>query len=63
MVSVAVCAALLIATEAGMLQVAGLVGLAGVAVTAQVRLTVPVKPPSGVTVTVEVLPVLSRRPR
>jgi len=41
------------------LQVAGLVGLAGVFVTAQVRSTMPVNPPAGVTVIVAVSPVVA----
>ena len=46
-------------TEDGTEQVAGLVAPAGLVVTAQVRLTVPLKPPVGVTLTVEVLPVVA----
>jgi hypothetical protein len=41
------------------LQVAGLVGLVGVVVTAQVKLTSPVNPFDGVTVMLEVLPVVA----
>jgi hypothetical protein len=59
MVSVAVCAVVpLIVTEVGeTAQVAGLV--AAFDVNAQVRLTAPVNPPDGVTVMVEVLPVVA----
>ena len=46
-------------TDAGMEQVTGLVGLAGVVVTAQLRVTVPVKALAGVTFMVEVLPVFT----
>ena len=57
-VSVVVCAAApLIVTEAGMLHVAGSLAAAGVM--AQLRLTVPVYPPDGVTVMVEVFPVVA----
>ena len=58
-VSVAVCAlAPLIVTEAGeRLHVAG--SLAAVGEMAQLRLTVPVKPLTGVTVMVEVFPVVA----
>jgi hypothetical protein len=57
-VSVDVCAAPLIATEAGeRLHVAG--SLAAVGEMAQLRLTVPVKPLTGVTVIVEVFPVVA----
>lgn len=56
--SVAFCAeAPVTATEGVTLQVAGLVGFAGVVVTAQVRLTAPVKPFDGVTEIVAVFPV------
>jgi hypothetical protein len=47
------------ATEVGREHVAGLVAPAGLVVTAQVRLTVPIKPPDGVTLIVEVLPVVA----
>ena len=58
--SVAFCGeALATLTEDVTAQVAGLVGLAGVIVTAQVRATAPVKPLDGVTVMVEVLPVVA----
>src|SRR5271157_348211 len=58
-VSVAVCAVeLLIVTEAGTVHVAGLVAPVG-PTTAQVRSTVPVNAPKGVTVMVEVLPVVA----
>ena len=43
----------------GMLQVTGLVGLGGVVVTEQLRFTVPVSPPEGVTVIVDVFPVVA----
>ena len=43
----------------GMLQVTGLVALAGEVVTAQVSVTEPVNPFDGVTLTVEVLPVVA----
>lgn len=46
-------------TEAGTEQVAGLVGLAKVVVTAQERLTVPVNPPDGIALMVEVLLVVA----
>ena len=46
-------------TEGVTLQVAGLVAPAGAVVTAQVRLTAPVKPFAGVTVIVDVLPVVA----
>ena len=39
--------------------VTGLVALVGLAVTAQLMATAPVNPPSGVTVTVDVLPVVA----
>lgn len=57
-VSVAFCAETpVMVTEGVTLQVAGLVGFVSVVVTAQVRLTAPVKPFDGVTVIVAVLPV------
>ena len=57
-VSVAVCAdELVIDTEAGTLHVAG--SLAAVGVITQLRLTVPVNPPDGVTIIVDVLPVVA----
>ena len=60
MVSAAVTAALPVTlTEDGMLHVAGLVGLVSVVVTAQLKFTVPVKPPAGVTLIVEVFPVVA----
>jgi hypothetical protein len=60
-VSVAVCAAvLLMVTEVGdMLHVAAFVALVGVLVTAQVSATVPVNEVAGVTVMVDVLPVVA----
>ncbi len=45
--------------EAGIAQVTGLVAPEGAVVTAQLRLTVPVKPLAGVAVMVEVLPVFT----
>lgn len=56
-VSVDVCAAPLIVTEAGMLHVAG--SLAASGVMAQLRLTGPVNPPDGVTVIVELFPLVT----
>jgi hypothetical protein len=57
-VSVEVCAAPLIATEAGKrLHLAG--SLAAVGERSQLRLTVPVKPLTGVTVIMEVFPVVA----
>ena len=58
-VSVAVTAPDVMLTEDGMLQVTGLVAPAGCVVTEQARLTVPVSPPEGVTVMVDVLPVVA----
>jgi hypothetical protein len=59
-VSVAVCAVVpATLTELVTPQVAGLVAPAGIVVTAQDRLTVPVKPLEGVTVTLAVLPVVA----
>lgn len=59
-VTVEVAAPLVTSTELELrLQVAGLVGLLGLVVTAQVRPTLPVKPFAGVTVTIEVLPVVA----
>jgi hypothetical protein len=59
-VSVAFCAvAPEIVTEGVTAHVAGLVGFAGVVVTAQVRATAPVNPFDGVTVIVEVLPAVA----
>jgi hypothetical protein len=46
-------------TEGVTLHVAGLVGVAGVVVTAQARLTAPVKPFAGTTEMVAVLPVVA----
>ncbi len=57
-VSVEFCAvAPVMVTEGVTLQVAGLVGFVSVVVTAQVRLTAPVKPFDGVTETMAVFPV------
>ena len=59
-VSVAFCAVIpAMVTEDLTPQVAGLVAPVGAVVTAQVRLTAPVKPFEGVTVMVEVLPVVA----
>jgi hypothetical protein len=59
-VTVAVAAVVpLMVTEDGMLQVGGSLGLLMEVVTAQVRFTAPVNPPPGVTVTVDVLPVVA----
>jgi hypothetical protein len=59
-VKVAVCAAVLpTATDVGMLHVMG--SLAAVGVIAQLKLTVPVNPPDGVTLIVAVLPVVAPR--
>ena len=59
-VNVAFCAVVPeMVTEGVTPQVAGLVAPAGVVVTAQVRLTAPVKPFAGVTVIVDVLPVMT----
>ena len=56
-VNVAVCAVVpLIVTEAGMLHVAG--SVAALALNAQLKLTVPVNPLVGVTVIVEVFPLV-----
>jgi hypothetical protein len=46
-------------TEEGMLHVTGLVAPLGEVVTAQLRSTAPVNPPAGVTLIVEVLPVVA----
>jgi hypothetical protein len=59
-VSVAVCTpAPVMPTDDGMLQVTGLVAFAGAVVTEQLNATVPVKPLEGVTVMVDVLPVVA----
>lgn len=59
-VSVAVCTpAPVMPTDDGMLQVTGLVAFVGAVVTEQLKATVPVKPLEGVTVIVDVLPVVA----
>jgi hypothetical protein len=59
-VSVAVCTpAPVMTTDDGMLQVTGLVALAGAVVTAQLRVTVPVNPLDGVAVIVDISPVVT----
>ena len=58
-VRVAVTAPDVTLTEDGMLQVTGLAAPVGMVVTEQARLTAPVNPLAGVTVMVEVLPVVA----